>query len=127
MAVAVCLSVGVGFSAFLIVLLLFGGGEALSDLGVSPVAAILLYLLGALAGGIVAGLLNPLAHSRVGFVAVGIAATVPMSIGTGVLLSGAFWERPESLFAFVFTTVVFGGGVALIIRDSLYHQNTPES
>lgn len=121
-AVAIGLSVGIAFSLFATLLLLFGGTDGFSELGVSAGAALMLYMVGGLAGGVVAGLLNPLARSLCGFVVIGIAATIPMSIGTGVLLSGAFWERTESLFAFGFTTVVFGGGMGWIIHNGFHSQ-----
>lgn len=104
------LTLGVGYSALALILEGATGGEATRRTGVAMEVAILVYLLGCSAFGLLLGLMRPLLRSRLGAIAAGMIAGLPFSF-----LIFATMDLPESTTSQrVVQAIVFGfimGGV----------------
>jgi hypothetical protein len=100
------------YSLYVLVVYAFHGNEPLASNGVSLLGIIGAYYAGGITGGIVVGLLLPLAQWRAGATVIGIAAAFFVFLGIGVAVDGVHnLAKPSSyLDALVIATLV--GGVA---------------
>lgn len=101
------------YAAYVIVLFLFAGSEPFDELEVSLPAVLGAYFFGGLLGGVVLGLLRPLAKTLLAYMAVGMVVALPVVFGLVLIKSGPLsgWSRPECIVMLVLTTFYgIGGG-----------------
>lgn len=93
--IRVGLSFAALFSAWVLVLYTTQGPGAFERLGVTVWGAVLTYLTGGVVAGAIVGALRPLAKTRVGAMAVGVLAALPVAAAACYLLYGAplHWKR----------------------------------
>ncbi len=110
---------GVGLSSFLAIIAIV---EVIIGMGFSSAAlrmislALLIYLSGAVAGGIIVGLLRPSLHSRFGAAVAGALATIPVAIAIRILGKGFVPVTGEDYFVVGGYCLLLGVPVALNFR-----------
>lgn len=101
--IALCLTV------ILAVLAAIQGPRLFESYGTSFLTVALLYLGGGLVGGLVVGLLRPLTRWRLGGVAMGILAALPVGLGVRLMQSGLEpWEAKDTFTLTIFSLALGG-------------------
>jgi hypothetical protein len=105
------LLLGVGYSMVASVIWLVRGPQPFETVGASFSKVLGLYLLGFLVAGLVAGVLNPVARTKIGAVVLGALSVVPISVGAEFLITGDLSRVSDHLFAIGMMSATFGGGL----------------
>jgi hypothetical protein len=112
---------GLAYSAIALVLYALRGRESFEANGVTLGSLVAAYVLGALAAGIVVGLLRPLLRWQLGAMAVGVAAAVPACVGIGLARFGAFsgWSGAD-----MGTVVVMGVMFGMLFGNQYWNNHS---
>ena len=106
--------VGLCLSLFVAVLFAIRGPQLFLPYGTTLWLVVGLYLVGGLAGGLITGLLRPLAKWRWGAALIGVFAAIPVGLGCRLMQAGfAPWELNDSLTMMIFS-VALGASVGWI-------------
>jgi hypothetical protein len=98
------------YSAFVVVLYAIRGNSAFDANGITLLGTVSAYYFGGIVGGVIVGLLLPLATWRWGSVLVGVVAAFPVFLGIGIAMYGGpgGWG-PNDRFGLVTAAILLGG------------------
>lgn len=98
------------YSAFVLILFMIRGDSAFEANDITLLGTISAYYFGGIVGGVIVGLLLPLATWRWGSVIVGVVAAVPVFLGIGIAMYGGPGSRgPNDRFGLVTAAILLGG------------------
>lgn len=115
-AIKIGLGFGVLFSAWVALITLIGGPEALRRYHVGLAELVAFYLGSGLVIGGIVGVLQPLTKTKLGAAVLGIIACFPMSIALQYTLHGWYWDSNAKITTAI-VTLVFGIGGGLIMKE----------
>lgn len=118
--VKVGVSLALVLTAWVLVMLPFGGSLALRRLGITSLQAAAVYLVGGIAGGAIVGLLLQIGRWVWGAMIVGATAVLPVAVvAVGVLRGFQPWTTVHTLTVLVYAVLV-GAPVALAYREMFW-------
>jgi hypothetical protein len=104
-----------GVISLFVLVIYIANGAAFAKLGISLPEIVLLYAVGGTIAGAVVGAMRPLTNTRVGAMATGVAAALPVSLALGLAFYGAptQWRRANVANCVIYAVImgIMGGNV----------------